>query len=137
MSLTALFTKTSLIALTLTVPMFSFTSIAQAGHCRAIAYDRDGSVAVRSQPQNNVFNLITSIPNGTQLDVIGRRGRWLKVYAPDKHWNTNFQTGWVEEKETRRTCFRDNSSWYPGYSLPPLPPLPPLSAPYSGWEYDY
>lgn len=146
MNLTTLVAKTSLIGLTLTVPLFSFTSIAQASYCRAIAHDSDGSVAVRSQPRNNIFNLITSLPNGTRLDVIGRRGEWLKVYAPDNHWKMNFQTGWVAEKETRRACSRDDSSWYSNYDSPPRPPRPPrlprlprppLSSPPSDWNDDY
>lgn len=136
MNMTALLAKTSLIGFTLALPLLSFTSIAQANHCRTIAHDWDGSVALRSQPQRNIFNQITSIPNGIQLEVIGRHNNWLEVYAPSDRFGTNYRTGWVAEKETRHICGGNHSPWYPGSSLPPLPPLPPLQSP-SHWEYDY
>ncbi|GAB4179511.1 MAG: hypothetical protein Fur006_12830 [Coleofasciculaceae cyanobacterium] len=133
MNLTALFAKTSLIGI-VAVPMLSFTSIAQASGCWAIAQDWDGSVALRSQPRRNILNQIASIPNGTQLEVLGRHNDWLEVYAPNDRFGTNYRTGWVAQKETRRICSRDDRSWYPDSSLPPLPPLPSLSP---RWEYDY
>ncbi len=137
MNLTALFAKTSLIGIALAVPFLSFTPIAHANRCHAIAQHWDGSVDVRSQPERNIFNLITTIPNGTQLDVIGRSGDWLEIYIPDYRFSTHYQTGWVRERATRRICSRNNSSWYSRPSLPPLPPLPPLSPSSPHWEYDY
>ncbi len=137
MNLTALFAKTSLIGIALAVPLLSFTPIAYASRCHTIAQDWDGSVNMRSQPQRNIFNLITKIPNGTHLDVIGRSGDWLEIYTPDYRFNTHYQTGWVRERATRRICSRDDSSWYSRPSLPPLPPLPPLSPSPPHWEYDY
>ena len=134
--MTVLFAKTSLIGIALAIPMLSFTPIAQASRCWAIAQDWDGSVALRSQPQRNILNQITSIPNGTRLEVLGRHNDWLEVYAPSDRFGTNYRTGWVAEKETRRTCAGNDSPRYPGSPLPSLPPLPPLSSP-PDWEYDY
>lgn len=127
MNLTALFAKTSLIGIALSMPLLSFTPSAYANGCHTIAQDWDGSVDVRSQPQRNIFNLITTIPNGTHLDVIGQSGDWLEISIPDYRFSAYYQTGWVREKVTRRICSREDSSWYSRPSLPPLPPLPPLS----------
>ncbi|HEY9634792.1 MAG TPA: SH3 domain-containing protein [Coleofasciculaceae cyanobacterium] len=95
--------------MTIATSIFSFAPVAQAGRCRTIAQDWDGLVDVRSQPKQNIFNLIATVPNGTRLDVIGRRGDWLEIYAPDNRLGTNYQTGWVAEKQTRRICSRDRS----------------------------
>lgn len=97
-----------LTTLTLATTFVSFTPVAQARRCRTIAQDWDGLVDVRSQPRQNIFNLIATIPNGTRLDVIGRRGDWLEIYAPNDRLGVNYQTGWVAEKQTRRICFRDD-----------------------------
>jgi hypothetical protein len=131
-----LFAEASLISTTLAVSMLSFTPVAQASRCRTIAHDWDGSVDVRSQPRRNIFNLITTVPNGTHLDVIGQHGDWLEVYVLGDRWNTNYQIGWVAKRATRRTCSRDDKPWYPSSSLPPLPPLPPLS-PQEEYDDDY
>jgi hypothetical protein len=132
----ALFAEASLMSTTLALSMLSFTPIAQASRCRTIAHDWDGSVDVRSQPRRNIFNLITTVPNGTHLDVIGQHGDWLEVYVLGDRWNTNYQIGWVAKRATRRTCSRDDKPWYPSSSLPPLPPLPPLS-PHDEYDDDY
>lgn len=139
MNLTALFAKTSLIGIAFAVPLFSFTPIAEASRCQTVAQDLDGSVDLRSQPRRNVFNLITTVPNGTHLQVIGRSGDWLKVYALAHRFGAYYQTGWVRERATRRICSGDDRPWHSSPSpspLPPLPPLPPLS-PSPDWEYDY
>ena len=140
MNLTALFAKTSLIGIAVAMPLLSFTPIANASRCHTIAQHWDGSVDVRSQPRRNVFNLITTIPNGTHLSVIERSGDWLKIYALDQRFGAYHQTGWVRERATRRICSRGDSSWHSSPSsspLPPLPPLPPLSPSSPDWEYDY
>lgn len=115
-----------LMTLAIAVSISSFASAAYASRCRTIAQDWDGSVDVRSQPRRNIFNLITTIPNGTRLDVIGQRGDWLEIYAPDDRLGANYQTGWVAEKQTRRICSRDDRPRYPSSPLTPLRPLPPL-----------
>jgi hypothetical protein len=94
--------------MTVATSVFSFAPVAQASRCRTIAQDWDGLVDVRSQPRQNIFNLIATIPNGTRLDVIGRRGDWLEIYAPNDRLGANYQTGWVAEKQTRRICSRDD-----------------------------
>lgn len=138
MNLTALFAKTSLVGI-IAIPICSSAAIAQASGCWAIAQDWDGSVALRSQPRRDILNQIASIPNGTQLEVIGRHNNWLEVYAPSDRFGTHYRTGWVAAKETHHTCARNHSPWYSGSPLPPLPPLtplPPLSSPHHR-EYDY
>lgn len=140
MNLTALLAKTSLIGIAVAMPLLSLTPSAYASRCHTIAQDWDGSADVRAQPRGNIFYLITTIPNGTHLDVIGQSGDWLEIYVPNYRFSTHYQTGWVRERATRRICSRDDSSWYSRPSLPPLPslsPLPPLSPSSPQWEYDY
>ncbi|MEP1080306.1 SH3 domain-containing protein [Leptolyngbya sp. PL-A3] len=131
MNWTALLAKTSLIGITFAVPWLSFASVAEASRCRTIAEDWDGSVDVRSEPQRNIFNIIATVPNGTDLDVRGRSDDWLEVYTPDYRFSAYYQTGWVRERATRRVCSRGDRSWNSRSSLPPLPPLSPDE------EYDY
>ncbi len=135
MNLTASLAKNSLISIALAIPILSFSSMAEATGCWAIAQDRDGSATLRSQPQHTIWNQIATIPNGTQLEVLGQTSGWLKVYAPADRFGFNYQVGWVAENEIRRTCTGTHSPWSSGSwssgsplpSLPALPPLPPLS----------
>ena len=108
MNFVPLLTNVSVIGITLATCTLSFMPTATAGRCRTIAQDWDGSVDVRSQPHQNMFNLIATLPNGTRLDVIGRHADWLEIYAPNNRLGTNYQTGWVAIKQTRQICFRDD-----------------------------
>lgn len=108
MNFVPLLIKASLLGITLATCSLSFIPSAQAGRCRTIAQDWDGSVDVRSQPRQNMFNLIATIPNGTRLDVIGRRDDWLEIYAPNNRLGANYQTGWIAARQTRRICSRDH-----------------------------
>lgn len=124
MLLTAL-PKTSLIGMAIATSIssfFSFTKIAEARRCRTIANDWDGTVDVRSQPNYNIFNLIATFPNGTQLDIIGERNGWLEIYASDNRLGPNYQTGWVDQKQTRRICAIDHRPRYSRYLERPQPP---------------
>lgn len=117
--------KTSLIGVAIATSIlgfFSFANTAEARRCRIIANDWDGTVDVRSQPNYNIFNLIATFPNGTQLDVIDERNGWLEIYAPDNRLGPNYQTGWVDRKQTRRICAIDYRPRYPKY--PERPRLP-------------
>lgn len=117
--------RTSLIGMALATSIlsfFSFTNIAEARRCRTIANHWDGTVDVRSQPNYNIFNLIATLPNGTQLDVIGERNGWLEIYAPDNRLGPNYQTGWVDQQQTRRICAIDHRPRYPRYPERPQPP---------------
>ncbi len=59
----------------------------------------EGYVDVRSAPRNRFNNLRTTVPNGTELEVIGEQGDWLEIYSPEP--------GWVAQSQTRRICSRD------------------------------
>jgi hypothetical protein len=102
--------RTSLIGAAISVTLLSFASAAYAGRCRTVAQHWDGLVDVRSAPQNSIFNLIGTLPNGTVLDIIGERGNWLEIFAPNNQLGPNDQTGWVAADQTRRICFRDGRS---------------------------
>jgi hypothetical protein len=88
-----------LVTTLLTSFLTSSTQMAQAGSCRTVAKDWDGYVDVRSAPKVRFNNLITMLPNSTELEVIGQQGDWLEIYAPEP--------GWVAENQTRRICSRD------------------------------
>jgi hypothetical protein len=77
----------------------SSPQMAIAGSCRTVAQHWDGYVDVRSAPRNRFNNLRTTVPNGTELEVIGEQGDWLEIYSPEP--------GWVAQSQTRRICSRD------------------------------
>lgn len=80
-----------------------------AGACRVVVEDPAPPLRVRSEPSSRA-RVVGELPNGAELRLIERRGRWARIEAP--------HAGWVWTENVRERCGPTSSTGAP--SSPPI-----------------